>query len=1115
LCYKAAPFNTWLTGLAELCFNKHSLAGKTITERMGAGLKSTRLSLSAVGSCLAVGDRLFVVNTPDNRLEIFSVNSFGLTLADSVPVGLEPVAVALRNDNEVWVVNHLSDSITIVDVSVTPPHITRTLLVGDEPRDIVFAGTNGNRAFITTAHRGQNSPWCGDSNDIKCANPANPGEFTTPGIGRADVWVFDATNATTLGSALGGTPLTIVTLFGDTPRPLAVSPDGSTVYAGIYHSGNKTTTINGEAVCNGGATAPSCTVDGATAPGGLPAPNVDSDNALQPEVGLIVRHNGSNWVDELGRQWDGLVRFNLPDKDVFAINANANPFPVETDSYSGVGTVLYNIAVHPVNGKLFVANTEAINEVRFEGTRAPTDTTSTVIGHQHETRITIIEPGSGSVTPRHINKHIDYSVSPAPVGVADNSLALPRQLVISSDGNTLYLAAKGSDKVGIFASADLEDNSFVPDSADHITVSGGGPAGLLLDEARNRLYVTTRFDNGISILDLADRTEAAHYLLHNPEPPNLVAGRRFLYDARFTSSNGEAACASCHVDGDLDSLAWDLGDPTGSILNNPLVLTFLGPGFENPPNVYRNFHPMKGPMTTQSLRGMAGHGSMHWRGDRTAGNDPGGDPMDEDGAFKKFNVAFEGLLGRNGQLTTTEMQQFTDFILQVTMPPNPVRNLDNVLKTTDQGPGENFYFNAVSDTGTCNACHVLDTANGFFGTNGLSSFELETQFLKVPHLRNMYTKVGMFGMPDVNFFNTGNNTHQGDQIRGFGFLHDGSTDTLLRFFNAGAFSFPGGDNERKDVEQFMLAFDTNLKPVVGQQVTLTSTNSTTVNPRIDLLIEQALAGDADLVVKGVIAGTPRGGRLLPGGTLQTATFETDDPTAFPPLPDSTVRDFAQTPGQELTYTAVPPGSGIRLGVDRDEDGDYNLEDNCPATANSSQSDTDTDTIGDACDNCPTDANANQLDTDTDGFGNICDPDDDNDGVSDSLEQTAGSDPLVVDTDGDGLTDLFEIGYDGDPNTYIVGADLNPASNDTDADGLLDAVDPIPLVANLADGDIAPLGFPDGVVNAGDLIIGMRIALGLLTPGTLELSHGDLYPVGNPDGIIDTSDLVLLLQMALQ
>ena len=33
--------------------------------------------------------------------------------------------------------------------------VARTLLVGDAPRDIVFAGTGGNRALITTAHRGQ------------------------------------------------------------------------------------------------------------------------------------------------------------------------------------------------------------------------------------------------------------------------------------------------------------------------------------------------------------------------------------------------------------------------------------------------------------------------------------------------------------------------------------------------------------------------------------------------------------------------------------------------------------------------------------------------------------------------------------------------------------------------------------------------------------------------------------------------------------------------------------------------------------------------------------------------------------------------------------------------
>ena len=59
--------------------------------------------------------------------------------------------------------------------------------------------------------------------------------------------MFDATN---LGATLGGTPLTILTLFGDTPRALAVTPDGSTVYAAVFHSGNRTTTVSEGAVCD-------------------------------------------------------------------------------------------------------------------------------------------------------------------------------------------------------------------------------------------------------------------------------------------------------------------------------------------------------------------------------------------------------------------------------------------------------------------------------------------------------------------------------------------------------------------------------------------------------------------------------------------------------------------------------------------------------------------------------------------------------------------------------------------------------------------------------------------------------------------------------------------------
>jgi hypothetical protein len=70
---------------------------------------------------------------------------------------MEPIAIAARTDAEIWVVNHLSDSISIVDLSGPVPRVARTLLVCDEPRDIVFAGPGGTRAFITTAHRGQNS----------------------------------------------------------------------------------------------------------------------------------------------------------------------------------------------------------------------------------------------------------------------------------------------------------------------------------------------------------------------------------------------------------------------------------------------------------------------------------------------------------------------------------------------------------------------------------------------------------------------------------------------------------------------------------------------------------------------------------------------------------------------------------------------------------------------------------------------------------------------------------------------------------------------------------------------------------------------------------------------
>ncbi|HEU4535557.1 MAG TPA: beta-propeller fold lactonase family protein, partial [Polyangiaceae bacterium] len=480
-----------------------------------------------------------------------------------MPVGLEPVAVAARDDGEVWVVNHLSDSVSVVKLSAGGARVVRTLLVGDEPRDVVFAGPPGHpRAFITAAHRGQNAPFAP--------------QLTTPGVGRADVWVFDADAP---GGGLGGAPLRIINLFSDTPRALAASADGQTVYAAAFVSGNRTAIVAHGQIPNTGE-----------ASGGIPLPNVNHAGAPEPDVSLIVKFDGLHWVDELGRPWDDHVKFNLPDKDVFVIDAAA-PTPALKPGgagfFAGVGTVLFNLAVNPKNGKVYVTNTEARNDVRFEGAGVFADTT--VRGRAVESRITVLD-GQGA-SPRRLNKHLDEGDgSPVPGPVRALSVSQPTGLAFAPDGDTLYVAALGNDKVVVYDADALEDDSFFPDAADQVHVSGGGPTGLALDHARQRLYVLTRFDNGISIVDTAARAEVGHLTMHNPEPPSIVAGRRCLYDAALTSGRGDQACASCHIFGDKDELSWDLGDPDGDVADAPgIVRAALGVG-------HVSFHPMKGPM---------------------------------------------------------------------------------------------------------------------------------------------------------------------------------------------------------------------------------------------------------------------------------------------------------------------------------------------------------------------------------------------------------------------------------------------------------------------------------------------------------------------------------------
>jgi len=289
--------------------------------------------------------------------------------------------------------------------------------------------------------------------------------------------------------------------------------------------------------------------------------------------------------------------------------------------------------------------------------------------------------------------------------------------------------------------------------------------------------------------------------------------------------------------------------------------------------------------------------------------------------------------------------------------------------------------------------------------------------------------------------------HTGDQVRGFGFLHDGSVDTVKSFLTASAFNFPGDesthDQQREDLEAFSLAFPSDLAPIVGQQVTLTSSNSTEANPRIAKLIARSdaefkslmLGGtvtECDLVVKGSIGGQPRGWLHEGGGQFRNDVNVVEG--------DATVRGYAATDGP-VTYTCAPPGSGTRMGINRDSDSLLDGVDNCPGVPNDDQTDTDGDGIGDPCDfgtaadgdgdglndlvdNCPLLWNPLQEDFDGDNLGDICDADDDNDGLLDVVEDDTdifvdedhtGTHPLDPDSDGDGFLDGHEVSAGSDPN----------------------------------------------------------------------------------------------------
>jgi hypothetical protein len=162
--------------------------------------------------------------------------------------------------------------------------------------------------------------------------------------------------------------------------------------------------------------------------------------------------------------------------------------------------------------------------------------------------------------------------------------------------------------------------------------------------------------------------------------------------------------------------------------------------------------------------------------------------------------------------------------------------------------------------------------------------------------------------------------------------------------------------------------------------------------------------------------------------------------------------------------------------DADLDGVCADVDNCPADGNSDQGDADNDGAGNVCDacpndaandsdgdeicgdvdNCPTAANADQADFDGDALGDACDPDDDNDGLADGDETTAGTNPYDADSDNDGVLDGTEV------DMAMGGSCPSPIDSDSDNDGLSDGAETLTVGTSPCDSDSDDDQVPDNL-----------------------------------------------------
>ncbi len=585
----------------------------------------------------------------------------------------------------------------------------------------------------------------------------------------------------------------------------------------------------------------------------------------------------------------------LPDRDLFAIQTQNDPALDALDpaaTVTGLGTTLFNVCPRPGTSELWIPNTEALN-ADHKGEK------NFVAGQVVSNRITVVDT-SAAQPPRVID--LD-AIAPT-----DRKCAQPTAVAFDPAGTRVYVAGYGSDLVAVFdivAGGQLAWAGAITLPPKQFYPRGTGPRALLLGPSGTTLYVYLRIDNAVTAIDLAALPTGGNFLVTANLPFTLGfegitdeerLGRHLFANANFSKSL-TSSCASCHIDGHLDGLAWDLG-------------AFLDP--EGTPDDQLAF-PLddKGALVTQSTRRMQDQAPYHWRGEKHSIND--------------FQVAFPNLLENqvNGHADEIgpDFQYLRHYLNRLIYPPNPRAALDRNYTPQELAGANVFLTKPVLGSLTCSSCHQLP-----LGTGGDLVTEVAAGVIHsadVPALRG----VGDKSSPAWNIGGAfGTRTELGA-----GFTHGGGAATLRdavlrRDETTGQPLFNLTAAEADQLVAFLRAFDSGLAPATGYIATANASNAASFAAgELAYLKSQALAGNCDLVFY-------RSPRVVAGSEPVQITGRFDVTTGkFQPAArnaaqlDSAFLISEAAAGRAVTFVGLPLGMGYPFGLDRDCDGLWNLD----------------------------------------------------------------------------------------------------------------------------------------------------------------------------------------------